>query len=294
MILPSPIPELGPQAWLAAALLAHVGLGEHGLVKVGPIQYALQWLYAVGEPTILRWTDWLITRPWATGTPWGRALLQSLAIASHLLPHGVILTTPAAVRFAAHLEALEGPKGARLAVGPCVCQHALDRWEEPSCKDVVLLYGAEIYHRLERGYRLIDADEAAEIFKRCGEAGLVHSVDFCMQSGRWSFVVCNCDAEICLLTRVHKLTGRFLYPGPERSRLDAARCRGAEACGACLGACIFDAIRASEDGIRIDAARCLGCGRCADRCEALSMEPRPGGGHPLGSAPWKVEPTNQA
>jgi hypothetical protein len=284
---PLPASDLALAVASFGALLGHVGLGEQGLVRVRWLQYALQWVYAVTEPTILRITDWLITRPWITGTRPGRALLQAITIASHLLPHGVIVTTPTAVCLARFLEDQEGPKGARLAVGPCVCQHALGRWQEPVCKDVVLLYGAEIYGRLQRGYRVIDADEAAAIFRRCGDDGLVHSVDFCMQSGRWSFVVCNCDAEICVLTRVHDLTGRFLYPGPERAVHDPSACRGALSCGVCSEACIFGACVVEGDEVEILDERCLGCGRCAERCEgALRMVPRPGGGHPIGQAPW--------
>ncbi len=278
MLLPEPHPITA--LLMGIGLLAHVGLGEGRLVPVGRLQYALQWLYAAAEPTALRVTDWLIRQRWASETRPGRALLQALAIASRWLPHGEVLTTDAAVRLAHWLEAVEGPKGARLAVGPCVCQRALGRWKEPSCKDVVLLYGAEVYTRLEVGYRLIDAEEAAAIFRRCGEAGLVHTADFCMQSGRWTFVVCNCDAEICVLTRAHKLTGRFLVPGPERTVHDPERCRGAAGCGACIEACMFDAMAAREGRVELLDDRCLGCGRCVDVCPgALSMEPRPGGGH---------------
>ena len=55
---------------------------------------------------------------------------------------------------------------------------------------------------LNLGYRIINADEAVAILERCRDAGLVHSLDFCMQSGRWHFVICNCDRDICVLVRV--------------------------------------------------------------------------------------------
>jgi ferredoxin len=257
---------------MCAGLLAHVGLGGNALVRVGPVQYALQWLYAVTEPTIIRITDRLIRQPWATGTLAGRALLAALSFSSRFLPHGVVVTTDAACSFARFLEAAEGPRGARLAVGPCVCQHALGRPEQPEIKDVTLLYGAEIYSHLDRGYRLITAAEAAEVFRRSAAAGLVHTVDFCLQSGRWSFVVCNCDAEVCILTRVHALNGRFISPGPSQVRHDPGRCEGLERCGRCVQACIFEACRATDTGLEVAEERCMGCGRCVDVCpKAMTM-----------------------
>jgi NAD-dependent dihydropyrimidine dehydrogenase PreA subunit len=272
-----PVLDPSPESFalLALGALAHVGLDRSALRRVGPLQYVLQWLYAAGEPTVIRFTDWLIGQAWAQGTLPGRALLWSLSQLSRVLPHGVVVTTASASAFARFLEAAEGPKGARLAVGPCVCQHALSRHEEPHCKDVTLLYGAEIYSHLDRGYRLIDAEEAASIFERCGERGLVHTVDFCLQSGRWTFVVCNCDREICILTRVHALTGRFISPGPAVVRHDPGRCEGPAVCGRCVEACIFDACSADGEAVDVAEERCMGCGRCVDRCPgAMVMIPR--------------------
>lgn len=271
-----PLPSCPGSLILACLCLlghvGHAGLGGGGLVRVGPAQYALQWLYAVSEPTILRLTHWLITRSWATDTLAGRLLLRVMAASSRFLPHGVVVTTEAACAFARFLERAEGPRGARLAVGPCVCQRALGTPEVPACKDVVLLYGAEIYTRLSMGYRVVTAEEACAVFEGCGAQGLVHTVDFCMQSGRWSFVVCNCDAEICVLTRVHALTGRFLHPGPAVVRYEPARCAGLEACGRCVPACLFGACTAAAGELVVDKARCMGCGRCAEVCPgALTM-----------------------
>jgi hypothetical protein len=113
----------------------------------------------------------------------------------------------------------------------------LDRWQEPSRKDIVVLYGAEIYLRLDLGYRIITADEAAAILERCRDAGLVHSLDFCMQSGRWHFVICNCDREICVLVRTFLLTGKMIYPGPFIVKQDRERCLGPDACGQCVRIC---------------------------------------------------------
>ncbi len=250
----------------AAALVAHVRLSGTELVPAGPVQYFLHKLYAIAEPPILRIVDFLITSRVITGTAPGRAVLKLIALLSHYFPHGLVLTTAAASRFMRHIDTVEGPRGARIAVGPCVCQRALDRWMEPSCKDIVVLYGADIYHHLNIGYRVIDADEAVSILEQCRDAGLVHSLDFCMQSGKWTFVVCNCDRDICVLYRTWRHTGKFLYPGPEIAALEPGKCRGEEKCGLCVKACLFDAITATGLAPSYDPAKCMGCGQCVRTC----------------------------
>lgn len=261
---------------LAIALMAHVRMSGTGLDATGPMQYFLHWLYAVAEPQILRIVDRLITSPKVTGSVPGRTLLQIIASLSHYFPHGLVITTTAAERFFRHIETVEGPAGARIAVGPCVCQRALDRWHGPSCKDIVVLYGADIYYHLNIGYRIIGADEAVQIIGECREAGFVHSLDFCMQSGKWTFVVCNCDRDICVLYRTWRHTGKFLYPGPEIAVLDPGKCKGEKQCGLCVERCLFGAISSTGSEPSYDQSKCMGCGQCVIACRgrARSMKAR--------------------
>jgi Pyruvate/2-oxoacid:ferredoxin oxidoreductase delta subunit len=247
-------------------IAAHVRLAGKNLEHTGPVQYLLHKFYAAAEPTILRITDFLITKKIITGTAPGMAFLRFVALLSHYLPHGVIVTTNAAEKFFDYIENVEGPAGARIAVGPCVCQRSLNKWKEPSYKDIVILYGADIYRYLDLGYRVISASEAGEIVRRCREEGLVHSIDFCMQSGKWAFVVCNCDRDICVLTRTFLLTGKFIYPGPEIVTVDANRCLGEKRCGQCIRACIFGANSSTGDKPSADYTQCQGCGQCARVC----------------------------
>ncbi len=258
------------------ALAAHVRISGTKLVLTGPIQYFLHKLYAIAEPPILRIVDYLITSKRISETGTGRALLKAIAIMSHFFPHGLVLTTTAAERFMEYIDTVEGPRGARIAVGPCVCQRALDRWQEPSIKDIVVLYGADIYRHLDIGYRIINADEAVTLLRQCRDAGLIHSLDFCMQSGKWTFVMCNCDRDICVLYRTWRLTGKFLYPGPEIATLDTERCWGENKCGLCIERCLFKAITASESVPAYDPLKCMGCGLCVITCKgkARIMTPR--------------------
>ena len=262
--------------FVAFALFAHVRISGTNLGATGPVQYVLHWLYAVAEPSVLRVVDRLITSPGIIGSAPGRAFLKIIAIVSHYFPHGLVLTTDAAERFMCHIDTVEGPRGGRIAVGPCVCQRALDRWHGPPCKDIVVLYGADIYYHLNIGYRIIDADEASRILRECRDAGFVHSLDFCMQSGKWTFVVCNCDRDICVLYRTWRYTGKFLYPGPEIADFNARRCRGEATCGVCVDRCLFGAITSTGSVPLYNPGKCMGCGQCVITCRgsARSMKPR--------------------
>lgn len=256
----------------------HAGLDGTGLKKVGPIQYAVHWLYGVSEPTILRIVDWILRRRFLTDTALGRRVLYLIAAVSWYFPHGVVVTTDAACRMVDFIEETEGLKGARIAVGPCVCQRAMDRWQEPSKKDMVLLYGADIYFHLDIGYELITAADAREMLKEFDRAGLVHVIDFCLQSGKWTFVICNCEDKICAPMRVYLLTGKIILPGPELILHDAASCLGAEKCGKCIERCIFGVNSAGPDGtITLDTSKCMGCGLCVATClgKARHMTHRP-------------------
>jgi len=149
---------------------------------------------------------------------------------------------------------------------------SLGRWKEPSCKDIVVLYGADIYLHLERGYRVITAGEAVTILEQCRDAGLVHSLDFCMQSGRWHFVICNCDREICVLTRTFLLTGKMLYAGPWIVRQDPRTCLGPDRCGRCVDICLFGANSVRNGTVVADDRACLGCGQCVRICPGTARE----------------------
>jgi ferredoxin len=260
----------------AMIIIGHVRLSGTRLARVGPIQYFLHTLYAIGEPLILRITDYLLSKRFITTTAIGIAFLRLVVLLSHFLPHGIIITTKAAEKFFDYIENIEGPAGARIAVGPCVCQRALNKWKEPTCKDIVILYGADIYYHLNLGYRIISAVEAKTIVRNCHREGLVHSLDFCVQSGKWAFVICNCDRDICALTRVYSLTGKFLYPGPEVVTVERKKCRGEKKCGRCVAICMFGATSSTGETPVVDYARCLGCGQCVRVCmgSARSMSRR--------------------
>jgi ferredoxin len=252
-------------------VFAHLGLSKDKLIKVGPFQYFVQALYAVLEPTIMRFTDFLLARRLLVNTKMGLLFLRFIASLCTLLPHGIILSVDAAKKLLCWIEEIGTPQGPLIAVGTCICQRALNRWSHPVVKDIVIVYGAEIYPRLKAGYRFISAAEGGAILQECYEAGLVHTLDFCAQSGRWSFVICNCDRDICVLMRSYLISKRFLYAGPEAVRFDVSLCLGADPCGLCIGVCYFGVISKSASGLISENGKCMGCGQCARVCKTGAM-----------------------
>ena len=160
-----------------------------------------QWIYGFTEPLILRFTDFMLATP-------ERARQFNKTPTPKALPREVVVTAEAACRFIDFIysQQLENDS-ARMAVTKCVCQTATNKFREPVEKDMALLYTADMYTSLrhtgiKEPYRLIEtAEEAKEMIRYFDECRLVHTVMYCHSSGKWTFVMCNCDDELCIGTR---------------------------------------------------------------------------------------------
>ena len=237
-----------------------------------------QWIYGVLEPYIIRFSDFMLR------TPSRRKVFVKMA-KPRSLPSGVIISTEAACRFVDYIYAQDNPDNrARMAVTKCVCQTALKRTREPEWKDMALLYAADMYTTLkhtgikEKFHRIETAREAREKLRHFNECGLMHNVLYCCSSGKWTFVMCNCDDEICVPFRSH-MAGRKgeMNAGPEIVELKKGNCVGTEKCGICLDRCILEASYKDEDGkSNVRYERCLGCGLCVTTCKytARTLVPR--------------------
>lgn len=256
---------------------------DNGLVLVGNElkqvtkgQRFQQWCYGATEPLILRYADFMLRTPKRTQMYISQSKPRSL-------PSGIIITTRAACRFIDFIysQNIENMT-ARMAVTKCVCQTALKRCREPEKKDMALLYIADMYTTMKHtgikeGFDIIEtAEEAKDMVKYFDECGLMHNVLYCHSSGKWTFVMCNCDDEICVPFRSY-MAGREeeMSAGPEIISYDKTKCVGVQECGKCLTRCILQACTKNEKGeIVVDTGKCLGCGLCVSTCKGEARQMR--------------------
>ncbi len=256
-----------------------------GLVLVGnelkPVtrrQRIQQWWYGFYEPKLLRFADYMLKNE-------KRKKFYVKMKKPRALPAGIIISTEAACRFVDFIysQKLENTT-ARMAVSECVCQTALKSYTEPVKKDMALLYLADMtttlkHTGIKEKFEVIEtAEEAKAMLRYFNECGLMHNVFYCHSSGKWTFVMCNCDDKICVPFRSY-MAGRTeeMAAGPEVVAYDKSKCLGADKCGACLKRCILQATTvAGEGSITVDKDKCLGCGLCVSTCQgcARTMVPR--------------------
>jgi len=164
------------------------------------------------------------------------------------------------------LDQQEGADNGRFALGPCLCQLATCKWEEPIIKDIQFLYAKDIFMSLKLGYKIVSAGEVKEILRKCNELGYIHALEMCRQSGEWVFSICNCEPRICAPTRVFLFTGEMMWKGPEICESDEEKCVGVEKCGNCIKRCIFDANLKINGKVEVNPEKCMGCGLCVSNC----------------------------
>lgn len=259
--------------------MSHSGFSPQNkrLRSLNPLHYTVHRFYSILEVKfILRMVDWLLSKKAMTQTGWGRKVMLIIAKVSRDLPHGIIVTTEAAQRAVDYLDRLEGPDEVRFALGPCLCQMAMRKWEEPVIKDIQMLYAKDMFMSLKLGYRVVGAAEVKAVLKRCHDLGYVHALEMCLQSGKWLFCLCNCEPRICAPMRVYLLNGEMMWKGPEVCAGNTKRCSGVEKCGKCLERCIFNAIEVRDGKAGVNREKCMGCGLCVSTCpkRARSMAVR--------------------
>ena len=243
-------------------------LSGNELKPVTRVQKIEQWFYGVSEPYILKFADYMLADE-------KRREMYVKMAKPKPLPSGIVISTEAACRFVDFIYSQNaGNNTARMAVTKCVCQTALKKCREPQWKDMALLYLADMMTTMkhtgikEKFIPIETAEEAKEKLRYFDECGLVHNVLYCHENGKWTFVMCNCDDEICVPYRSY-MAGRTseMSAGPELIHLDSEKCQGCDTCSKCVSRCIFKANAIGIDGkSTVDPTKCLGCGLCVTTC----------------------------
>lgn len=253
-------------------------LSDGELKPVKKNQKFQQWWYGLTEPLILKYANYMLADE-------KRSKKYAEMKKPKSLPSGIIISTEAACRFVDFIYSHNtANNSARMAVTECVCQTALNMPREPRVKDMALLYTSDMYTKMKHNgvgqeYKLIEtAEEAKEMLRYFDKCGLMHNVLYCHSSGKWTFVMCNCDDKVCIPFRSY-MAGRTeeMAAGPETIVFDGNKCLGKEKCGKCLERCILKATYLTADGkISVDNKKCLGCGLCVSTCEggARHLVPR--------------------
>ena len=178
------------------------------------------------------------------------------------------------------IEAIAGA-GYTIAVGTCPCRRARNEISDavPNNTDMVFGRWAEEYLDNYPGlYSRISREEALQLVESFDRHGFIHQVyGFPVREGA-SYVLCNCDKDVCIPMQAHRERG---YPAFRKGRslavVDASACIGVDECGTCIKRCPFGARVVRGGKAAVASEECYGCGVCAITCrgQATRLERKP-------------------
>lgn len=261
------------------------GMNEKPL-PVPMLQYILHYAYGKNEPTIMRLSTNMMKKLKSANTESKRKrlekLLKTLENTSEtgftFLPHGIALSRHAAANVVRFVDKVEGFRGGRLAVGPCMCQVATKTYPEGVTeleqKDITLYYASDIYTNLPFGHKPITAEQAIEILEEMHRKGYIHNIFYMFGKKSGAFVMCNCDKDVCVPVSATRVLGEGLNcsKGPEICLRDPEKCLGPEKCGACLKRCPFGANRVVDGAVVHNRDKCMGCELCVTTCKGQARQ----------------------
>lgn len=261
------------------------GLSEKPL-PVSLIQYVLHYAYGMNEPAIMRLSASTLEKYKNADNEMKKKILEKLLktlentseTGFQFLPHGIVLGRQAAENVLRFVDQVEGFRGGRLALGPCICQLATKTYPagvgELERKDITLYYASDIYTNLPFGHKAISADEAVEVLEAMHEKGYVHNVFYMFGKKSGAFVMCNCDRDVCVPVSATRVLGDGLNcsKGPEICLRNPDKCLGPEKCGNCLKRCPFNANKAVDGKIVHDRKKCMGCELCVTTCKGHARQ----------------------
>jgi len=157
---------------------------------------------------------------------------------------------------------LKGPPSVTLL--DCPCRQARETPCQPT--DVCMIVGGgqfTLEHHPDRSRR-ITQQEALDLLQAEHERGHVHTAYFKDACDNRFYAICNCCACCCGgLEAMVKHGVPMVASSGYVAEVDEAACI---ACGDCVSACPFEAIRLNGT-VTVDWAKCMGCGVCEGQCE---------------------------
>jgi len=156
------------------------------------------------------------------------------------------------------------------AVSKCICRVQKALVGEPCNYPVeVCLAFTPVEGVFEDGQdtRVITKEEALQILREAGEAGLIHSSTNVREG---HFYICNCCTCCCGIMRGISQLGiqNSVAKSDFYAMVDPEACTG---CGICLERCQFGARSLLDNISHVDHKRCVGCGLCVMTCPSEAM-----------------------
>ncbi len=163
----------------------------------------------------------------------------------------------------------------------CICREGKHCKNYPHELGCIFMGDAVLNINPEIG-RLATKEEAIEHIRKCGEAGLIHTIGRNKLDSWWLdakpedklLTVCNC-CECCCIGRMiaqmkSPIVRKTAVKMPGISVTVSDKCKG---CGLCTkGNCFFEAIKVVDKRAIIDQEECRRCGRCVRICPNKAID----------------------
>jgi NAD-dependent dihydropyrimidine dehydrogenase PreA subunit len=253
----------------------HEGHGQELLRQRAP-RFVLH-IFSKYEHIIMRTIDYLASAAWIHDHAFTKRLVDTISKGVIKSINGEILNLEES------RQLIEGiaSGGYTIAVGTCPCRRARNEISDtvPNNTDMVFGRWAEEYLENYPGlYSRISREEALGLVESFDRHGFIHQIYGFPVRERASYVLCNCDKEVCIPLQAHRERG---YPAFRKGRslaaVDTGACVGVDECGACIARCPFGARAARGGTATVKSDSCYGCGVCVITCrgQATRLERKP-------------------
>jgi len=242
----------------------HEGHGQELLRQRAP-RFVLH-LFSKYEHVIMRTIDYLASTAWIHDHAFTKRLVDGISNGVIRFINGEILDLEESRQLIAGIA----DAGYAIAVGTCPCRRARNKISDtvPNNTDMVFGRWAEEYLDNYPGlYTRISREEALGLVESFDSHGFIHQIYGFPLRERASYVLCNCDRDVCIPMQAHRKRGYAAFrKGRSLAAVDAGACLGTDECGRCIERCPFGARVAVAGKAVVVGDDCYGCGLCVTTC----------------------------